>query len=109
MAAWYLGDPPGQRHFVSLFSQQPLQLERGGCFGPISLAYETWGQPNGDRSNGVLLLHGFSGDSHAAGGIEPGHPTPGWWHGLIGPGLAIDTDRYGRVPLRGVNPETRMP
>ena len=42
----------------------------------------------------MLLLHGFSGDSHAAGGIQPGHPTPGWWHGLIGPGLAIDTDRY---------------
>jgi homoserine O-acetyltransferase len=58
------------------------------------MAYESWGQPNRDRSNAVLLLHGFSGDSHAAGGLEPGHPTPGWWDPLIGPGRALDTDHF---------------
>jgi len=94
MGAWQPGDPPGRRQFARLFSEQPLQLEQGTCFGPITLAYESWGQPNRDRSNAVLLLHGFSGDSHAAGGLEPGHPTPGWWDPLIGPGRALDTDHF---------------
>ena len=47
-----------------------------------------------DHGNAVLVLHALSGDSHAAGPAGPGHPTPGWWEGMIGPGAAIDTDRY---------------
>ena len=94
MGAWQPGYPPGQRQFASLFQRQPLRLEGGEPFGPITLAYESWGQPNRERSNGVLLLHGFSGDSHAAGPREPGHPTAGWWHQLIGSGRPIDTDRF---------------
>ena len=92
--AWRSGDHPGRRQFATLFSHQPLQLESGVAFGPITLAYETWGQLNADASNAILLLHGFSGDSHAAGEEGPGHPTPGWWHSLIGPGLPIDTNRF---------------
>ena len=92
--AWRTGDHPGQRQFATLFSQQPLQLESGEVFGPITLAYQTWGVLNSSRSNAILLLHGFSGDSHAAGPEGPGHPTSGWWDGLIGPGLPIDTDRF---------------
>ena len=42
----------------------------------------------------MLVLHALTGDSHAAGPAGPGHPTPGWWDALIGPGAAIDTDRY---------------
>ncbi|MFC6090244.1 homoserine O-acetyltransferase MetX [Saccharothrix lopnurensis] len=57
---------------------------------PLSIAYETWGEPNEDRSNAVLVLHALTGDSHVAGGVEPGHPTPGWWDGLVGPGRALD-------------------
>ena len=94
MGAWQPGDPAGRRQFATLVDHHPLRLEGGDHFGPITIAYETWGQPNSERSNGVLLLHGFSGDSHAAGSSEPGHPRPGWWDGLIGPGQAIDTDRY---------------
>jgi homoserine O-acetyltransferase len=81
-------------HLLELFREQPLPLESGDRLGPITIAHESWGQPNASRSNGVLLLHGFSGDSHAAGPAGPGHPTRGWWDGLIGPGLAIDTDRF---------------
>ena len=92
--AWRPGDHPGQRQFTTLFRSSPLQLESGALFGPITMAYETWGELNAQRSNAVLLLHGFSGDSHAAGPQGAGHPTPGWWDGLIGPGLAIDTDRF---------------
>jgi homoserine O-acetyltransferase/O-succinyltransferase len=84
----------GHRHAVELFSEQPLPLESGETLGPITIAHESWGQPDASRSNGVLLLHGFSGDSHAAGPAGPGHPTGGWWDGLIGPGRAIDTDRF---------------
>ncbi len=71
-----------------------MRLESGQQLGPITIAYESWGQRNASGSNGVLLLHGFSGDSHAAGPSGPGHASGGWWDGLIGPGLAIDTDRY---------------
>jgi len=92
--AWRPGDPPGGRHFVELFSSAPLLLESGSSIGPITVAYETWGKRDPSGSNGVLLLHGFSGDSHAAGPAGPGHPTRGWWDGLIGPGRAIDTERF---------------
>lgn len=60
----------------------------------MRLAFETWGQLAADRSNAVLVLHALTGDSHVVGPAGPGHPTPGWWNGLIGPGLALDTDRW---------------
>lgn len=94
VGAWRSGDHPGHRQFATVFSQQPLRLESGAAFGPITLAYETWGHCNAAGSNAVLLLHGFSGDSHAAGPVSPGHPTAGWWDGLIGPGRAIDTNQF---------------
>ncbi len=51
--------------------------------------------------NAVLVLHGFTADSHAAGTIGPGHPEDGWWDGLIGPGRALDTDHlFSRLPQR---------
>ncbi|MCP9772886.1 homoserine O-acetyltransferase [Synechococcus sp. Tobar12-5m-g] len=92
--AWQPGDPPGNRQFMDLFRASPLRLENGTSFGPITLAYESWGKLDPRGANGVLLLHGFSRDSHAAGSAAPGHPSPGWWDGLIGPGRAIDTDRF---------------
>lgn len=60
----------------------------------MRIAFETWGRLASDRSNAVLVLHALTGDSHAAGTVEPGHPTPGWWDGLIGTGRALDTDRW---------------
>ena len=61
---------------------------------PIRVAYETWGRLHPDGGNAVLILHALTGDSHAAGPAGPGHPQPGWWDALIGPGRAIDTDRW---------------
>jgi homoserine O-acetyltransferase len=69
-------------------------LEGGGRLSEVVVAYETWGELNGPRTNGVLVVHALTGDSHAAGPAGPGHLLPGWWDGLIGPGAAIDTDRY---------------
>ena len=93
-SAWQPGDPPGRRRFVDLFDDLPLVLELGGRLGPVTVAYETWGHRAADGSNAVLVEHALTGDSHVAGDVEPGHPAPGWWEGVIGPGRAIDTDRW---------------
>ncbi|HEX4722395.1 MAG TPA: homoserine O-acetyltransferase [Pseudonocardiaceae bacterium] len=89
--SWQEGDPNGRRRWFR--ADRPLVLESGAVL-PYHIAYETWGTPAGDRSNAVLIEHALTGDSHAAGPAEPGHPTPGWWDGLIGPGRVLDTDRY---------------
>jgi homoserine O-acetyltransferase len=68
-----------------------LKLDAGGTLPAFQLAYETWGTLNSDGSNAVLIEHALTGDSHAAGEAEPGHPTAGWWDGLIGPGRGLDT------------------
>lgn len=60
----------------------------------VRLAFETWGTPAADGANAVLVLHALTGDSHATGPAGPGHPTPGWWRALIGPGRALDTDHW---------------
>ncbi|MFC1411257.1 homoserine O-acetyltransferase [Streptacidiphilus sp. N1-12] len=90
--AWQQGDPVGRRQWVA--PQRPVALEAGGVLPQVRIAYETWGRLAPDRSNAVLVLHALTGDSHVAGGVEPGHPTPGWWDRLIGPGRAVDTDRW---------------
>ncbi len=59
----------------------------------MTLAYETYGTLNEQKSNAVLVLHAFSGDAHAAG-WHKGDKEPGWWDDLIGPGKGIDTDKY---------------
>jgi homoserine O-acetyltransferase len=60
----------------------------------VRVAYETWGTPARDGSNAVLVLHALTGDSHVVGVAGAGHPTGGWWDGLVGPGAAIDTRRW---------------
>ncbi len=60
----------------------------------VTIAYESWGRLNDAGDNAVLVLHALTGDSHVVGPAGPGHPTAGWWPGLIGPGRAIDTDHW---------------
>jgi len=92
---WREGDEPGQRRFVTLTNgDRGFHLEGGGHLGEVTVAYETWGTLNESKSNAVLVLHALTGDSHAAGPAGPGHPSPGWWDELIGPGKAIDTTRH---------------
>jgi homoserine O-acetyltransferase/O-succinyltransferase len=90
---WRPGDPPGDRRFVEVLPDG-LGLEAGARLPGVVVAYETWGELDRLAGNAVLVLHALSGDSHAAGPTGPGHPTRGWWDGLIGPGLAIDTERF---------------
>ncbi|MEU5716330.1 homoserine O-acetyltransferase [Streptomyces sp. NPDC020403] len=85
-------DPPGHRRWVTLADALPL--ESGTTLPGVRMAYETWGRLAPDGSNAVLVLHALTGDSHAAGPAGPGHPTAGWWDALIGPGRALDTDRW---------------
>jgi homoserine O-acetyltransferase len=92
--AWRPGDAPGRRQFATLFTDRPLALRAGGALSSVTVAYETWGSLNGGASNALLLLHALTGDSHAAGAAEAGHSQLGWWSPLIGPGRAIDTDRF---------------
>lgn len=89
--AWLIGDPIGERQFSETFD---LELESGQRLEGVRLAYESWGELNADRSNAILVLHALTGDSHTSGNAGNGHPTAGWWNGLIGPGLALDTDNY---------------
>ena len=88
--AWREGDPVGHRAFADLGQV----LLDGGQSLPVTLAYETWGKLDADRSNAVLILHALTGDSHVVGPAGEGHPTPGWWEAVVGPGKAIDTNRY---------------
>lgn len=92
--AWRPGDPVGRRRFLALPTDRPLALEGGGLLDGAVLAYETWGELDDDGGNAVLVCHALTGDSHAAGGLDPGHPAPGWWDAVIGPGRMLDTDRW---------------
>ena len=102
------------RYFT--FAQDPgdeMELDSGEILGPVTLAYETYGELNRDRSNAILACHALSGDAHAAGiSADDGGPSAadigfgaegkgpadkrkvGWWDNMIGPGKAFDTDRY---------------
>ncbi len=92
--AWQVGDPAGDRRFVTVTDTRPFALEWGGSLAEVRVAYEAWGELDPQASNAVLVCHALTGDSHAAGDSGPSHPTAGWWSELIGPGKALDTDRY---------------
>jgi homoserine O-acetyltransferase len=91
--AWREGvDDPGGRGFLRL--DRTLRLEAGDSLPGVTVAYETRGTLNARRDNAVLVLHALTGDSHVSGQPGPGHPTPGWWDALVGPGRVIDTDEW---------------
>ncbi len=81
-------------HQFTFAQQQPFPLDSGATLSPVSLAYETYGQLNADRSNAILITHALSGSAHAAGHYEPEDGRLGWWDDCIGPGKAFDTDRF---------------
>ncbi len=89
--AWLAGDPIGDRKFSEPFA---IELESGKQLPSVRLAYESWGELNASKDNAVLVLHALTGDSHTIGNAGDGHPTAGWWNGVIGPDLYIDTNKY---------------
>ncbi len=98
-----------------------LYLQSGRILGPIDVAYETYGTLSPQKDNVVLVCHALSGDAHAAGYHSPHDRKPGWWDPMIGPGRAIDTNRYfvicsnvlgsckGTTGPASVNPRTGKP
>ena len=98
----------------------PLTLESGEVLSSLSIAYETYGKLNKDKSNALLICHALSGDAHLAG-FHKGEDRPGWWETVVGPGKAFDTDRYfvicsniiggckGSTGPSSINPETGKP
>ena len=110
--------------------RKPLRLRCGVALSHFTLAYETYGTLNADRSNAILLFHAMTGSQHAAGmnrkvpGLD-GRWTEemheGWWDGFIGPGKAIDTRKffvicvnylggcYGSTGPASINPATKKP
>ena len=92
--AWHAGDPPGRRQFFTFADDHPFALESGQTLSDVVIAYETWGQLDEQASNALLICHAWTGDSHASGRAERGHDAPGWWDAVVGPGKAIDTNRW---------------
>ena len=97
--------------------EEKIKFESGVEFGPITVAYETYGVLNEQKDNAILLLHALTGDAHASGYHE-GDTKPGWWDDMVGSGKAFDTDKYfvicsnmlggckGTTGPASINPET---
>ena len=79
--AWLEGHDPGDRQFIKIGD---LTLESGEVLPDITIAYQTWGQLNADRNNAILVNHALTGWSD----------VPGWWPSIVGPGLALDSNKY---------------
>ncbi|HQP91272.1 MAG TPA: homoserine O-acetyltransferase [Candidatus Omnitrophota bacterium] len=81
------------KYFIFGEAPDELLLDGGKRLGPVTLAYETYGTLNKDKSNAILVCHALSGDAHAAG-LHKGDDALGWWDSMIGPGKAFDTSKY---------------
>lgn len=90
------GPEPAYSKIVSGYKtfhySSPLELDYGGVLPEFDIAYETWGKLNDTKDNVILLHTGLSASSHAHSTLE--NPTEGWWEKIIGPGRAIDTNRF---------------
>ncbi|KAK5816822.1 homoserine O-acetyltransferase [Linnemannia elongata] len=90
------GPEPSYSNPISGYSlyqhNEPFLLDHGGILPKFEIAYESWGELNADKSNVILLHTGLSASSHAKS--HAANTAPGWWEKFIGPGLAIDTNRF---------------
>ncbi|UDL96580.1 homoserine O-acetyltransferase [Lichenihabitans sp. PAMC28606] len=78
---------------VTFPADRPLITDAGGTVSPLTVAYQTYGALNADRSNAILVCHALTGDQHVAN-VHPVTGKPGWWRAMVGPGKPIDTDRF---------------
>ncbi|MDF2630872.1 MAG: homoserine O-acetyltransferase [Symbiobacteriaceae bacterium] len=122
MAASELPSLLSERQYAVVATpENPLPLDCGRELAEVTLCYESFGTLNADRDNAVLICHALTGDSHVAGKYDPGDRKPGWWDQAVGPGKAIDTDKYfvlctnvlggcqGSTGPASANPATGLP
>jgi homoserine O-acetyltransferase len=100
---------------------QPLALASGASIADYSLTYETYGTLNAERSNAVLVCHALNASHHVAGVYADQPKSEGWWDNMVGPGKALDTNRFfvvgvnnlgscfGSTGPMSVNPATGKP
>ena len=79
--AWLESHDPGARQFLKIGD---LLLESGEKLADITIAYQTWGKLNSEKSNAILVNHALTGWSD----------VPSWWPSIVGPGLPLDTEKY---------------
>ena len=99
----------------------PLPLDCGRELRQVNIRFETVGTLSPSRNNAILITHALSGDAHVCGKYTETDRKPGWWDEMVGPGKAIDTDKYfvvcsnvlgscaGSTGPRSFNPETGNP
>ena len=109
---------PGHRLVIS--AEHALKLDCGASLGPLTIAYQTYGALNADRTNAILVCHALTGDQFVAE-THPVTGKPGWWEEVVGPGRVLDTDRFcvicvnvlggcmGTTGPRDLNPATGRP
>ncbi len=98
--------------------ENALPLDCGRKLYDVTLRYECAGTLDPDGSNAVLICHALSGDAHVCGRYSENDEKPGWWDEMVGPGKAVDTDKYfvvcsnvlgscaGSTGPRSINPAT---
>ena len=101
--------------------EENIKFESGIEFGPITVAYETYGKLNEEKNNVILVIHALTGDAHAAGYHSENDKKSGWWDTMIGSGRSFDTDKYfvictnilggcsGTTGPSSINPQTGKP
>ncbi len=104
----------------SLTLAEPLTLQSGVTLSAVTIAYETYGTLNAERTNCVMVCHALTGD-HFVASTHPITKNPGWWIDLVGPGKVIDTDKFfvvcsnvlggcmGSTGPKEINPATGQP
>lgn len=109
----------GKVQAQSVKFDEKLVLESGNQLDGLEMVFETYGKLNTEKTNAILVCHALSGNHHAAGYYENSDERKGWWDSLIGPGKAIDTDKYfvvspnnlggchGTTGPTSINPKTK--
>jgi homoserine O-acetyltransferase len=96
---WVIAEPALRSEVGMLVEKKLFELPRyrtsnGEVIESVRVGWESYGTLNQNKSNAILVTHYFSGTSHAAGRYSPQDELPGYWDAIIGPGKAIDTEKY---------------